>query len=99
MRWPVIQRPLPARRIATALPMSSGRPVRPLAVCCATYWFTAAPSRTAPPKKSVSVAPGATEVTAIPLGRRSSALFIAAYARLPAATCRIRLVEMLMMAP
>lgn len=42
---------------------------------------------------------GATEFTAIPLGRRSSALFIAAYARLPAATCRIRLVEMLMMAP
>jgi len=44
---------------ATTPPMSSGSPARPSAVSEATISFTSVLSRTTPPEKSVSMAPGA----------------------------------------
>ena len=47
------------------MPMSSGKPARPIAVVDATNSLSSALSRTAPPPKSVSMAPGAIEFTRI----------------------------------
>ncbi len=52
----------------------SGTPARPSAVPSVTLLFTAGSSRTIPPLKSVSVAPGATTLTAILHGPSSFAM-------------------------
>ena len=62
MRWALIQPLFSLSRLAIAPPMSSGRPTRPSAVCDATKPLSCALSRTAPPPKSVSIAPGAIDV-------------------------------------
>lgn len=53
-------------RAAMASPISSGSPTRPSAVWAAICRFTSALSRTTPPPKSVSMAPGAMIFTEIP---------------------------------
>jgi hypothetical protein len=58
MRCAVTQRLCGLSRLATIGPMSSGRPTRPRAVMAANCALSAAVSRTAPPRKSVSIAPG-----------------------------------------
>src|SRR5258708_11050311 len=50
---------------AMAGPTSSGSPARPSAVCEAMNLLNSGLSRTLPPPKSVSIAPGATVLTAI----------------------------------
>ena len=56
----------PLTRAAMASPISSGSPTRPSAVWAAICRFTSALSRTSPPPKSVSMAPGAMMFTDIP---------------------------------
>ncbi|KAG0734771.1 hypothetical protein G6F31_021440 [Rhizopus arrhizus] len=46
--------------------MSSGTPTRPSAVMSANCLLSSGISRTAPPRKSVSIAPGATVLTVMP---------------------------------
>src|SRR5205814_905999 len=72
-RWALIQRLSSLSSAATAGPMSSGRPGRPSAVTLAMKALTCLLSRTAPPAKSVSIAPGAMVFTAIPRGPNSLA--------------------------
>jgi hypothetical protein len=69
----VIQRLSSLSSAATAGPISSGRPGRPSAVTLAMKALTCSLSRTAPPAKSVSIAPGAIVFTAIPRGPSSFA--------------------------
>lgn len=65
MRWPVIHRLRLAKSSAIAVPMSAGSPTRPSTVAAATASRIAGVSRTAPPRKSVAIAPGAIVLTVI----------------------------------
>src|SRR5438874_9666296 len=61
-RWALIQRLSSLSSAATGGPMSSGRLGRPSAVTLAIKALTCLLSRTAPPAKSVSIAPGGDSV-------------------------------------
>jgi hypothetical protein len=108
MRSALIQRLSSESSDAIIRPMSSGTPARPSAVPAATLLFTAGLSRTIPPLKSVSVAPGATTLTAIlhvPSSfaiyfvSTSTAPFIEPYAAPPGEMRRVRAVDTLTIRP
>lgn len=71
MRCAFTQRLSSVSSEAIIAPMSSGKPGRPNVVASETILFTAGLSRTAPPLKSVCMAPGAIAFTVIRRGPSS----------------------------
>ncbi|EDS6438924.1 NmrA family NAD(P)-binding protein [Salmonella enterica] len=74
IRCAVTQRLSSRSRLATIGPISSGTPTRPSAVIAANCALTSALSRTSPPPKSVSIAPGAIVLTVMPRQPNSRAM-------------------------